>query len=135
MVTLALLKLLEDNGFGKIDVNLFWQKFGNGKNGVYISDIGENQETHGRLATNYELLCRGENDVDSYKLVDSIREFLADQYASRCTLPTVKSVDDSIYSNVTILPPSTVSSVGVDANHRMVYSITGKIFYNNKKGQ
>ena len=55
VLTLSLLKYLSDNGFGTIDQNLFWEKLGLGKNGLYITDVGDAQERGVRKSTTYEL--------------------------------------------------------------------------------
>lgn len=41
MITLSLLKFIENNGLGVIDQDLFWQKLTLDKVGIYIADIGQ----------------------------------------------------------------------------------------------
>ncbi len=129
MITLSLLKYLEDNGFGQIDNDLFFEKLALDKIGVYISNIGNAQERGMRRTQSYELYSRGKNDVDGYKRLNKIVNFLNGSYGA-CQLPAVPPVTDEGFVNVTIMPLSTISSVGVDANGRVIYSATGTIIFN-----
>lgn len=133
MITLSLLKLLENNGFGTIDRDLFWQKMGLGKKGVYISSIGE-ARPRGTLKTQtYEIYCKGGTDVSGYHKLSQIVEFLNNSY-NVCTLPEVQGLQGDIIApevgNVTIMPLSTISSNGEDSQGRVIWSVTGQIIYN-----
>lgn len=127
MITLNLLKLLEDNGFGKIDKNLFWQKLGLGKIGLYISNISVNGERGKRRVQHYEIFSIGKNDVDGLKQIEAVAKLLKESYAIN-ELPEVKGICEAV-RNVAILPPSTVSNVGENEQGRIVYSISGEIIY------
>lgn len=137
MITLSFLKLLEDEGFGTIDVDLFWQKLTLGKIGVYIADIGEPIARGSRDSQGYELLVRGDNDVSGYKKLKEIRKFLNQNHSNICELPAVTDpvTNDPItegYSNVGLSKPSTITNVGLDAKNRVIYSMTGTIIYKEK---
>lgn len=129
MITLSFLKLLEDEGFGTIDVDLFFQKLTLDKKGLYIADIGDPVAKGFRDTQSYELLARGSNDVDGYKLLKDIRSFLVDNYSSICELPAVPPITTTGYSNVALSKPSTITNVGLDDNNRIIYSITGQIIF------
>lgn len=132
MICLSLLKLLEQNGFGKIDKNLFWGKMGLDKFGVYISEIGEAGTRGMRRAIQYELYSRGHDDVEAYKQLDCIVEFLNSQFGT-CTLPRVRKPNGDVISrgfgNVAIMPLSTISNAGQDTNGNTIYIATGRIYY------
>lgn len=128
VLTLSLLKYLADNGFGTIDQNLFWEKLGLGKNGLYITDVGDAQERGVRKSTTYELYSRGSSDLDGYTKLQAVAEFLRQSY-DVCDLPAVPPYSDEGFTNVSILPPSTISSMGEDGNGRIIYSITGRVYY------
>ena len=128
VLTLSLLKYLSDNGFGTIDQNLFWEKLGLGKNGLYITDVGDAQERGVRKSTTYELYSRGDSDLDGYTKLQAVAEFLRESY-DVCDLPAVPPYSDEGFTNVSILPPSTISSMGEDGNGRIIYSITGRVYY------
>lgn len=128
VLTLSLLKYLSDNGFGTIDQDLFWEKLGLGKNGLYITDVGDAQERGARKSTTYELYSRGDSDLDGYTKLQAVAEFLRESY-DVCDLPAVAPYTDEGFTNVSILPPSTISSMGEDGNGRIIYSITGRVYY------
>lgn len=129
MITLSFLKLLEDNSFGVIDTDLFFQKITLDKTGIYISDIGDPVPRGTRDIQSYELFARGENDIDGYKKLTLIRKFLKDSYSSICELPPVPKYDVDGYRNIILSKPSTITSLGLDANGRIIYSIQGSIIY------
>ena len=128
VLTLSLLKYLSDNGFGTIDQSLFWEKLGLGKNGLYITDVGDAQERGVRKSTTYELYSRGDSDLDGYTKLQAVAEFLRGSYGV-CDLPAVPPYSDEGFTGVSILLPSTISSMGEDGNGRIIYSITGRVYY------
>lgn len=128
MITLSLLKYLENNGFGEIDKDLFFQKLTLDHKGIYITNIGDSQPRGARRSQGFELYSRGKTDVDGYKQLSDIIDFLNDSYGV-CQLPAVPPATDKGYENVTIMPLSTITSVGLDGNDRMIYSANGTINY------
>lgn len=131
MVSLSLLKLLELSGFGTIDEDLFWEKLGINEDGLYITDLGDSQSRGGRRSLSYQIYCRGESDVATYQKLDAVAEFLRKSFAI-CKLPAVPPITDYGYENVTIMPPSSLLSLGEDINGRLIYSFTGQLFYGNR---
>lgn len=129
MITLSFLKLLEDEGFGTIDVDLFYQKLTLDKKGIYIADIGDPVAKGSRDTQSFELYARGNNDVDGYKLLTDIRKFLIQEYSNICELPSVPPITSSGYNNVELSRPSTITNVGLDDNNRIIYSMTCTIIY------
>lgn len=131
MITLSLLKFIENNGLGVIDQNLFWQKLTLDKVGIYIADIGQTKERGGRNIVQFELYSRGSNDVDGYKRLQAILDLLNNNYVV-CNLPSVQNGYQVItegFSNVTIMPPSSISNYGLDSQGRIIYSATGTLYY------
>lgn len=129
MITLSLLKLLEDNNLGRIDEDLFWQKLGLSKIGVYIVSIGQSRSKTGRRVQKYELYARGNSDLDGLKRLERIVAFLNSSFGELCTLPSVPEFNVDKYQNVTIMPLSTPTSMGVDKNDRLIWAVTGEIRY------
>lgn len=132
MITLSFLKLLQDSGFGTIDTDLFFQKLTLDKTGLYISDIGDPLVRGQRKTQSFELYSRAENDVDGYKQLSAILEFLEESYSGVCELPEVIIQGRTLtrgYSNVTILPTGNITNVGLDGNNRIIYAIQGQIIY------
>lgn len=131
MITLSLLKFIENNGLGVIDQNLFWQKLTLDKVGIYIADIGQTKERGGRNVVQFELYSRGSDDVDGYKRLQAVLDLLNNNYVV-CALPSVQSGSQTItegFSNVTIMPPSSISNYGLDSQGRIIYSATGTLYY------
>lgn len=131
MITLSLLKFIENNGLGVIDQNLFWQKLTLDKVGIYIADIGQTKERGGRNVVQFELYSRGNNDVDGYKRLQAVLDLLNNNYVV-CNLPSVQNGSQTItegFSNVTIMPPSSISNYGLDSQGRIIYSATGTLYY------
>lgn len=131
MITLSLLKFIENNGLGVIDQDLFWQKLTLDKVGIYIADIGQTKERGGRNIVQFELYSRGENDVDGYKRLQAVLDLLNNNYVA-CALPSVQNGSQTIaegFSNVTIMPPSSISNYGLDSQGRIIYSATGTLYY------
>lgn len=132
MIILSLLKYLEDNGFGEIDVDLLWGKQGLDQLGLYAVELGASQNRGEKRNTMYQIFSRDKNDVAAYKRLEQVRAFLKESY-NNCTLPEVVSPNGETLSEgfdrVTIMPPSTISNDGLDAQGRVMFSITGVIYY------
>lgn len=132
MITLSLLKLLENNRFGKIDKSLFWGKMGLDDYGVYISELGDAGVRGQRRSIQYQLYSRGKDDVKGYKQLECVVDFLNKQYGL-CTLPSVRKPNgetlSKAYDNVTIMPLSTITNAGQDLNGHTIYTATGRIYY------
>ena len=132
MITLSFLKLLENNGFGTIDVDLFFQKLTLDKEGIYIADVGDPVGRNSRDTQSFELYARGKNDADGYRKLKEIRKFLVNEYSNICELPPFPPITTEVYTNVELSKPSTITNVGLDANNRVIYSMTGTIIYKEK---
>lgn len=137
MITLSLLKYLENQGFGVLAVkgnekgaSLFWEKLSLDKQGVFITTVGDSIERGSRRSTRFTLYCRGKNDAEGYSRLNAIVEHLSSlkTYGEVCNLPEVEGFSRG-FDNVTIMPMDTVSSVGQDENGRMIWSSNGKIYY------
>ena len=117
--SLSLLKFLEDNGFGKIDQDLFWEKLGVDCDGVFISDLGGDNDLTSRPRFTYSLYCRGKNDLEAYKRLQAIANLLNSSY-DVCTLPAVPPFTDEGVEGVTIMPVSAIVNAGQDINGRVI---------------
>lgn len=133
MITLSLAKHLEDQGFGTIDTDIFYQKLTLDKTGIYIADIGESVGRHSRDSQGYEILSRGTTDVSGYQILQDIRKYLINNYQDICELPAVPPVTTESYINVQLTKPSSITNVGLDAKNRVIYSITGSILFKERE--
>jgi len=128
MITLSILKLLENAGFGQIDETLFWEKLGLDNTGLFITDIGASQELHARPSTVFEIYSRGASDVEGYQALLKVRDYLNSTLPG-CKLPSVPPITDYGYHNVFFGSLSTIANNGVDENGRVIYSVTGRVYY------
>ena len=137
MITLSLLKFLENEGYGILAItgaeknaSLFWEKMTFDKKGVYIATVGNAVVRGARPSVNFTLYSRGNNDVDGYKQLEAIVGFLSslEVYGKVCDLPPVDGYTNG-FKNITIMPMDTITSVGRDENGRMIYSSNGTIYY------
>lgn len=134
MVTLHLLKLLEDEGFGTLDTDLFWEEVplnseGNPKEGVWIVTRGTEISRIDIGIQNFDIYARYSNKVTCAKKLEDILRFLQDAYEEVCDLPTVPPHSTTQYTNVSIVPTSAVENVGTDENEKIVKVIAGVIRY------
>lgn len=128
MITLALLKLLEDNNLGEIDKDLFWQNIGLDSDGVYIVNVGQAQPRGTRRVQRYELYSRSKSKLEGLQKLEAIIDFINGSY-QLCSLPAVKEYGVNSFDNITLLPLSTPTRVGEDINGRIVWSTSGNIIY------
>lgn len=129
MITLHLLQLLEDDGFGTIDDSLFWEKLPLNKNGVAIfSRGGPTERGRNRQAQNFELYSRGETDLLGADKLEKILEFMSENY-TQCDLPIVVGKSNKLYRKVQITPTSNVQNLGQDENDRVVFSLSAQVIY------
>lgn len=135
MVTLRILKLLEQNGFGTVDINgtvktngLYFEKLPQGKTGVAIFSRGAAMGHGMRLTQAFDLYSRGTNDVEGYRKLEQIAELMTDSFTV-CTLPKITGIDETEYTNCSIVPISNIENAGQDENDRVLYTITAQITY------
>ena len=134
MITLHILKLLEDEGFGTIDTDLFWEEAaldGNGepKQGLWIVTRGAPINRFNVTTQAFDIYSRYSNKKTGYKKLEEILGFLQQAYGEVCELPTVPPHSLTTYSNVSIAPTSGVESVGADENNKIVRVISGEVKY------
>lgn len=130
MITIALLQFLENNNIGKIDETLFWQNLDMDVDSpvLYIVNIGQAQTRGTRRVQRYEIYTRAKSKLASLQLLESVIELINNSY-SVCELPAVEQYDVPAYGNITLMPLSTPTRVGEDANGRIIWSTSGNIIY------
>lgn len=137
MVTLNILKWLEDNSFGALDLTgsvktngLYLEKLTQGKTGIAIFSRGAPMTRGERVTQAFDLYSRGTNDVLGYSLLEDVLDFITDSYNQQCELPIVTGVSLKKYKNIVIVPVSNIENSGLDANDRVIYTATAQITYN-----
>lgn len=128
MITLSLLKFIENNGLGTIDTDLFWQNIGIDSEGVYIVNIGQVQSRGTRRVQRYELYSRNSSKLEGLAKLEAIIDLINNSY-NVCDLPEIEEYEVNSYHNITLLPLSTPTRVGEDENGRVIWSTSGEIIY------
>lgn len=135
MITLRILKLLEEKGFGTVDMTgsikkdgLYFEKLPQGKTGVAIFSRGAVMGHGLRYSQAFDLYSRGVNDVQGMKILEDIVDALSDSY-TQCVLPKIAGVDETEYKGVSIVPISNIENAGQDENDRVLYSVTAQVTY------
>ena len=138
MVTLRILKLLEQHGFGTISVDapvtgkgLYFENLPIGKTGVAIFSRGATLSRGTRRTQAFDIYSRGENNVAGMQTLEQIVELMLDSFAV-CSLPAVAGVDETEYTSVSIVPISNIENAGADEKNRVVYSMTAQVTYSLK---
>lgn len=141
MITLHLLKLLANNGFGTIaltgeeeDADLFFEKLPLDKDGLYIVSRGFPLTRSARTTQQFDIYARLENDVAGAKKLEEVLEFMESAYGTVCELPEVPPISTAKYTNVAIRPTSNIQSAGLDDNDRIIWVISGQVSY-KKEGE
>ena len=133
MITLHMLALLEEEDFGAIDTDLFWEEMpldrnGDPKEGVWIVSRGAPLSRFNVTTQNFDIYARYANKLTCSQKLENILHFLQDAYDTVCELPTV-SQSQTNYINVRIRPTSGIENVGTDENGKIVKVISGEVQY------
>lgn len=136
MIALHILKLLENEGFGTIDTDLFFEEVpldGNGvpRQGIWIVERGTDVNRFNTQTQNFDIYSRYTNKLTGYKKLEAILDYLQEAYGNVCTLPAVPPHSSTVYENVRLTPTSSVENVGVDENNKIVRVISGTVQYSN----
>ena len=134
MIALHILKLLEDEGFGTIDTDLFFEEApldgqGKPKQGCWIVERGTSVTRLNHQTQNFDIYSRYTNKLTGYKKLEAILDFLQEAYGEVCELPAVPPYSSTVYHNVRIEPTSSVENVGTDVDNKIVRVISGIVRY------
>lgn len=134
MIALHILKLLENEGFGTIDSDLFFEEApldgqGKPKQGVWIVERGTSVNRFNTQTQNFDIYSRYTNKLTGYKKLEGILDFLQEAYGEVCELPAVPPYSSTVYENVRIEPTSSVENVGTDVDNKIVRVISGIVQY------
>ena len=135
MVTLHILQLLEDEGFGTIDTDLFWEDIpvdsnGDPKNGVWIVPRGSTLSRFQTTIQAFDIYSRYANKITGSKKLEAILQYIKDAYDEVCELPTVPPYSTTLYNEVRLRPVSGIENVGTDEQDKVVRVISAEIQYN-----
>lgn len=134
MITLHLLKYLEDNDFGTINTSLFENLIPNDKVGVSITSVGGNTNVGRRsCSARLDLYCRGTTNIKGYDLLDRIRLNFSD--ADICTLPIIENVSNIEYKKVRFIEIGNVETLPPDEKNRNLYRLSIQLNYEDTRGE
>ena len=138
MITLHIAKLLEDEGFGIIDQDLFWEEMpldsnGNARDGIWIVTRGSELSRNGTRTQDFDIYSRSSNKITGSKKLEDILEYISESYDDICELPTVPPYSLTLYYDVRITPVSGIENVGSDEQDKVVRVISGEVKYNIQK--
>lgn len=137
MISISILKALEEAGFGTIDVDLFLENAplnssGKPKNGLWIVTRGSGISRLNTEIQSFDIYSRYANKLTGHQKLDSVLEWLRESYSDVCDLPAVPPHTTQAYNNVRIFPSSSVENVGVDENGLVVRVISFDCYFNKE---
>jgi hypothetical protein len=134
MITLHLAKWLEEEGFGTLDTDIFWEEAaldakGKPKEGIWVVSRSPAVDRLNVGIQNFDIYARYANKVTTANKLKSILNRIQEAYGDVCTLPLVPPYSDAVYTDVVIEPTSGVDNVGSDEQNKIVKAISGIIHY------
>lgn len=135
MISLHIAKWLEDEGFGTIDQDIFWEEVPldpNGKpyDGIWVVTRGSALNRFNTTTQQFDIYSRYANKITGSLKLEQILEKIMEAYGDVCTLPTVPPYSLTIYDNVRLRPVSGIENVGSDAQDKIVRVISAEVQYN-----
>jgi len=135
MVTLHVAQLLEDEGFGTVDQDIFWEDMpldsqGNPKDGIWIVPRGSALSRFQTTIQAFDIYSRYANKITGSKKLEAILQYIKDAYDEVCELPTVPPYSTTLYNEVRLRPVSGIENVGTDEQDKVVRVISAEIQYN-----
>lgn len=138
MISLHIAKWLEDEGFGTLDQDIFWEEVAldpNGKpyDGIWVVTRGSALNRFNTTTQQFDIYSRYANKLTGSLKLEQILEKIMEAYGDVCTLPTVPPYSLTIYDNVRLRPVSGIENVGSDAQDKIVRVISAEVQYNIKE--
>lgn len=130
MITLHILQLLEDEGFGTIDATtdgLYWEKLPLKGIGVAIFSRGTAMSRATRTSQQFDLYSRGTSDLLGADKLEKIAEYVRANFVA-CTLPTTPK-SNKVYENVTLEVTGAIENLGLDETDRVIFRLPLEVKY------
>jgi hypothetical protein len=131
MITLHILKLLEDSGFGTIGTDLHWETLPIGKDGVFIISRGGETHRNFRATQSFDLYSRGANSLKSADKLEKIWEFISEDVVV-CDLP-ITAESHKEYKRVRFIPEANMENLGEDEAGRKIWRWSYQVNYIKEK--
>lgn len=138
MINLHVLKLLEEEGYGTIDTDLFFEEVpldstGKPKQGLWIVPRASQVTPRNVRVQQFDIYSRYTNKLTGSKKLEDILDYFEQNSAKPCVLPEVPPYSATNYTNIRIIPLSSIENVGTDENGKIVRVIAAEIRYNKLK--
>lgn len=133
MVTLHILQLLQDNGFGTIDAladGLYFETLPLNGRGVAIFSRGTSLRRGQRTQQSFDLYSRGTDNLNGAEKLEQIKEYFDNNFV-QCTLPTTE-LSSNLYTRASIEVVSNVENLGLDETDRIIFRLSAVITYNKE---
>lgn len=135
MITLHIAKWLDDEGFGTLDTDIFWEEApisadGKPKDGIWVVSRGAALSRFNTTTQQFDIYSRFKNKLTGSQILEDILEKLKEVYGDVCTLPTVTPYSTNEYFNVRLRPTSGIENVGSDDQDKVVRVISAEVQYN-----
>lgn len=132
MITLNILKLLEDEGFGTINDDLFFESIdidnqSQPKEGIWIVSRPSQPTQRNVKVQQFDIYARYQNKITCGNKLQGILDYFEQSKDKPCTLPDYPPYSTGMYTNIRIFPLSTIENVGIDENGKLVLVISGEI--------
>lgn len=137
MITLHVLKLLEDEGYGTIDTDLFFEEApldsqGKPKQGLWIVPRASQVTPRNVRVQQFDIYSRYTNKLTGSKKLEGILDYFEHNSSKPCELPDVPPHSATTYTNIRIIPLSSLETLGSDENGKIVRVISAEIRYNKQ---
>lgn len=132
MITLHILQLLQDEGFGTIDTDMFWEEMpvdqtGGNIDGLWIISRGDPIARGRRTSQTFDIYTRYKNKITGSLQLHNILKYFNENYV-QCTLPSTEG-SDLVFEDVTIEPSANIENAGIDDNGKVIRVISGQVIY------
>ncbi len=129
MITLHILQLLSDEGFGAIDTDLFWEDMPLNKNGVAIYSRGGTLfRGRNKAIQSFDLYSRGNSAPQAADKLEKIWEYFVDNYVT-CDLPIVSGKSNKLYNKARFSPIANIGNLGKDETDRLLFRLSMEVVY------
>ena len=139
MISLHIAKWLEQEGFGTLDTDIFWEEAavdaqGIPKDGIWVVTRG-NADVRTNNVQQFDIYSRYANKLTGSQKLEAISQRIKGAYGTVCTLPTVPPYSLTEYYDVLFQPVSSIENAGTDAQDKVVRVISAEIRYKIRQGE
>lgn len=128
MITLHFAQLLENEGFGTLDTDIFWEKLPIDIDGIFVISRGGTSFINNRATQAFDIYSRHANALLGADKLEKIWEFVTEDGVV-CDLPPIPNVSHKEYKRVRIIPQSNLENLGEDEAGRKIWRWSYQLNY------